>query len=157
MSRKWNIFDDQSNANYDAGNEIIYNTEVIHDYNDAYILVRGNSMIAGDIAAWVAFKNCAWFIKCITKINGTTTDDAEDLDLVVPMYNLLECSSNYSETCSPLFYSKDETADINNDITYGNNFRSLKYKTKLVRQIEAANKILENATTAVPLKHLSNF
>ena len=51
MSRKWNIFDDQSNANYDAGNEIIYNTEVIYDYNDAYILVRGNIIIAGDIAA----------------------------------------------------------------------------------------------------------
>ena len=45
VTRKWNIVNDQSNANYDVGNEIIYNTEVLKsnlcDYNDAYILVRG--------------------------------------------------------------------------------------------------------------------
>ena len=38
------------------------------------------------------------FIKCIKKIDGTTADDVEDLDLVMPMYNLLEQSSNYSNT-----------------------------------------------------------
>ena len=50
VTRKWNIFNDQSNANYDVGTEIIYNTEVLKsylcNYNDAYILVRGNIMIA---------------------------------------------------------------------------------------------------------------
>ena len=49
LTRKWNIFNDQSNANFDVGNEIIYNTEVLKsslcDYNDAYILVRGNITI----------------------------------------------------------------------------------------------------------------
>ena len=59
--------------------------------------------------AEVAFKNCAPFIKCITKIDGTTLDDAEHLDLVVTMYNLLEYRSNYSETTGSLwFYSKDK-------------------------------------------------
>ena len=48
-------------------------------------------------ATQVAFKSCAQFTKCITKINGTTIDDAEDLDLVMPMYNLIEYSSSYSE------------------------------------------------------------
>ena len=55
------------------------------------ILVKGSITVAGNIVAWVAFKNCEHFIKCITKI-----DDAEDLDLVMPMYNLLKYNSNYS-------------------------------------------------------------
>ena len=48
----------------------------------------------------MAFRNCAPWIKCITKIDGTTADDAEGLELVMPMYNLLEYSSNYSATTS---------------------------------------------------------
>ena len=46
----------------------------------------------------VSFENCATFTKCICKIDGTTIDDAEDLDLVMPVYNLIEYSSNYTET-----------------------------------------------------------
>ena len=62
-------------------------------------------------------------------------------------YNLLEYSSNYSETtCSIWFYSYGF-----NNITYGNNFKSSNYKTKLVGQTEALNRILENATIALPL------
>ena len=56
-----------------------------------------------------AFKKCAPFTKCIPKINGTTIDDAEDLDLFIPMYNLIEYSSNYSEAMKSFwFYSKNE-------------------------------------------------
>ena len=65
-------------------------------YNDAYILVRGNIATANNTVARVAFKNCAPFIKFITKIDATI-DDAEDLDLVMPMYNLLEYSMNNLE------------------------------------------------------------
>ena len=50
------------------------------------------------------FKNCAPFTKCITTIDVTTIDDAKDLDLVMPMYNLLEYSSNYSETTGSLWF-----------------------------------------------------
>ena len=53
-------------------------------------------MIAAD-ETQVASKNCARFTKCITKINGTTVDDAEDLHFLMPMYNLIEYSSGYSE------------------------------------------------------------
>ena len=57
----------------------------------------------------MAFKNWAPYTKCSTKVDGTITDDSEDLDLVMPMYNLLEYSSNYSEATRSLwFYSKDE-------------------------------------------------
>ena len=98
----------QSNANYAVRNEINNSTEVfksnLWDNNDAYILVRGNITTTGDNGAQVAFKNCAPFIKCTTKIDGTTIDDAEDLDLVTLMYNLLEYSSNYSETTGSLWF-----------------------------------------------------
>ena len=97
VTRKWNIVSDQSNINYDVGNEIMYNTEVLKsnfcDYNDAYSLVKGNVTIAGrNLVTKLAFKNCAAFTKCITKVDRTATDDVEDLDLVMSMYNLIEYS-----------------------------------------------------------------
>ena len=68
------------------------------------ILVRGGITVIAPPSTQVAFKNCAPFTKnwCITKIDETTTDDAEDLDLVMPMYNLIEYSSNYSESTKSL-------------------------------------------------------
>ena len=89
MTRKWNIVNNQSNGNYDVGNEIIYNTEVLKsnlcDHNDVYILVWSNIIVIEAPAAQVSFKNCVPFTKCITKIDGTTIDDAEDLDLAMSM------------------------------------------------------------------------
>ena len=99
LKRKWNIVNDQSNANYDVRNEIIFNTEVLKsnfcDYNSAYILVIGNITIIGHQVTQVA--NCAPFIKYITKNGGAGIDDAEELDLAMPMYYLIEYSSSYSE------------------------------------------------------------
>ena len=94
VTRKWNIVNDNSKTNYDVGNEIICNTEVLKsnlcDYNDAYILVRVNITIIGHQVTQVACKNCVPFIKCIKKIDGTTIDDAEDLDIIMSTYNLIE-------------------------------------------------------------------
>ena len=164
VSRKWNIVNDNSSANYGVWSEIVCNIKVlkydIFDYNNAYILVRGNVTIIGHPASQVAFKNCAPFTKYITKIDGTTIDDAEDLDLVMSMYNLIEYSSNYSETTRNLwFYSKDEANDFNADIAKTNNFKSFLYKAKLLENIEAdgINWILKNAKITVPLKCLRNF
>ena len=97
VSGNWNIVNDQSNVNYSVENEIMYSTEVLKsnlcDYNDDFIVVRcGINTIGRNLSTKVAFKNCAPFMKYITKINETTIDDAKDLDLVMPMYNLLECS-----------------------------------------------------------------
>ena len=87
--------------------------------------VKGGITIIAHAATQVAFKNCASFTKCITKIDGTTTDDAEDLDLAMPMYKLLKYSSNYSDTTGNLqFYSKDKATNFNPDIADGNNFKS---------------------------------
>ena len=71
-------------------------------FQDADILVRGVITIIGHTIAQVAFKNCAPLTRCITKIDGTTIHDPENLDLVMPMFNLLEYSSNYSETTGRL-------------------------------------------------------
>ena len=93
MTRSWNILNDWSN--YVVEFEIIYNTEVLKfnvcDYNDAYILIRGNIIIIRHQATQVVFKNCAPFTKFITKVDETTTDDAEDLDLVIAMNSMLKC------------------------------------------------------------------
>ena len=135
----------------------------ISDYNDAYILVRGDITVIVVIAAptkQVAFKNYAIFTIRITKTDGTTIDDAEDLYLVLPMFNLIEYSPNYFETTGSLwFYSKHEATGFNVDITNDNNLKSFEYKTKLSGNTAAAgaNGILKNARISVPLNYLSNF
>ena len=97
MTIKWNIVKDQSKAIYDVGNEIIYYKKFLKpnlcDCSDAYTSVRGDTFTtAHNNATPVAFKNRTPLIRCIAKIDGTTTDDAEDLDLVMPMYILIEYS-----------------------------------------------------------------
>ena len=88
VTRNWNIINDQSKANYSVGHKIIYSTEALNpnlcDYNDAHILVRGDiNIIARNATTQVTFKNCKPFTMCITKIDGTKIDDAENLDLVM--------------------------------------------------------------------------
>ena len=82
------------------------------DYRDAYILVKGiitvnNTAAAGaaanNINTKVIFKNCAPFTKCISEINNTQIDNAEYIDIVMPMYNLIEYSNNYSKTSGSLW------------------------------------------------------
>ena len=78
-------------------------------------------------------KNCTPFTQCITIIAGTTRDDAEDLNFVTSMYNLLEYSSKYSETTRSLwFHYKDEVINFNANILNTVDFKSFKYKAKLV-------------------------
>ena len=75
----------------------------------------------------VAFKNNAPFINCVSKINGVKTDNAEDLDVVMPMYNLLEYSKNYRKTTGSLWnYYRDEPSD-----PLSSNSESFKYKTSI--------------------------
>ena len=90
---------------------------------DAYIFVKGTITITGDghdAAArnldernkGVIFKNCAPFTKCISRINNTDIDNAHDIDIVMPMYNLIEYSDNYSKTSGSLWqYYKDDPND----------------------------------------------
>ena len=94
------------------------------DYADAHIYVKGNISIneEGNVAATrqaderekgVTFENCAPFTKCIGKTNNTDIDSAQDIDTVMPVYNLTEYSDNYSKTSGSLCqYYKDEPNDI---------------------------------------------
>ena len=100
------------------------------------------------------------YIKCITKIDGTTTYDAEDLDLVMAIYNLIEYSSNCSEKTGSLwFYYKDETNNFNAEIDNTNNFNSFECKTKLLEntKTDGANGIFKSATIIVLLRFSHNF
>ena len=112
---------------------MIYNTKLLKSnlcgYNDAYILVRDAFTVKAALATQVVFKNCAPFTKCITKIDGRSIDGAEDLDLVISMYNRIEYSSNYSETTGSLwFYSKDEETNFDANIENTDDFKSFKCK-----------------------------
>ena len=81
----------------------------------------------------LAFRNCASFIKCIPKFDGATIDDAKDSNRVMSMYNLIEYSLNYSKTTRNLwFYSIGEAINFNAYIANDNNFKSFKYKAKLL-------------------------
>ena len=92
------------------------------DYSDAYILVKGtiavnNTAAAGAIDADrnVIIKNCAPFTNCKSEINNIEIDNAQDIDMVIPMYNLIQCSDNYSKTSESLWqYCKDIPAVYNN-------------------------------------------
>ena len=103
-TRKQYVINDQNNTDYGEGNEdsttVKFETKVIKsnlcDYSDAYILVTGNiTATGGDANTRVAFKNCAPFTKCITHINDEHVDNADNLDIIMPMYNLIEYSDNY--------------------------------------------------------------
>ena len=103
VTRKWNIVNYQPNENYDARDEIIYNTKVLKcnlcNFNDAYILVRGDIInIVHQVTQVAPFKNCSPLNKYITKIDETTKDNAEDVHLIMSMFNLIEYSSDWSET-----------------------------------------------------------
>ena len=121
----------------------------------------------------VAFKNNAPFISCISKINGIKIDNAEDLDVVMPMYNLLKYSKNYEKTTGSLWnYYRDEPND-----PLSTNSESFKYKTSITRNAYKvdekitdddgneidnpkydANRVGKNeAKIVIPLKYLCNF
>ena len=104
------------------------------DSNYAYILIRGDIITtARNNPTPLASKRCAQLTKCITKNDGTTIDGAEGLDLVMPMYVLLEHNSNYSNTTgSSWFYSTDKATNFNADIVEGNKFKSFNYKAKFL-------------------------
>ena len=124
-TRKWYIINDQNNRQYDRGNEngstIKFETKVIQpnlcDYSDAYILVTGDIKVT-NIAADnnVAFKFFAPFTRCVTHINDEHVETAENLDIIMPMYNLIEYSGNYSESSGSLYQFKRDESPMNNDV-----------------------------------------
>ena len=117
-------------------------------------------------ATRLALKNCAPFIKCNLEINDEHVDTAENLDIVMPMYNLIEYSDNYQDSSATLYqYKRDEApeGDPIPNLT-ADHSSSFKYKFSLIGNIphiDGAGNVARvgrlNVKIVVPLKYLSNF
>ena len=115
------------------------------DYSDAYVHMKGtitvNNITAADANAnntnkKVIFKNCVPFTICVSEIKRTQVDNAKDIDIVIPMYNLIECSDNYSKTSGSLWqYCKDIPA-VNNNNAFVDFTDSFNFKVKMTGQTE---------------------
>ena len=176
-TKKWYIINDENNTNYGVNKDtgannpdtIKYDTGVLKpnlcDYTEAYILVDGTIRTEGALdSTRLALKNCAPFTKCNLEINDEHVDTAENLDIVMPMYNFIEYSDNYQDSSATLYqYKRDEPPEVDTiaDLAV-NTSSSFKYKANLLGNIDAAipNVAREarlNVKIVVPLKYLSNF
>ena len=154
------------------------------DYSDAYILVRGTITVTAPGANNDAdnirdkrnrpliLKNNAPFVSCITRINGELIEDADDLDIVMSMYNLLEYSKNYRKTIGSLYnYYRDELSDDADDKNFHNikvvNSNTFKYKNKITgstynvdagaQGYDVNKNVTQEVELAISLKYLGNF
>ena len=152
VTREYVRVNSLSNA-YNENKSIRFKTPMLRsdlcDYSDAYILVKGTITVtapgvnnnANNIRDKrnkpVILKNNAPFVSCITRINGELIKDADDLDIVMSMYNLLEYSKHYRKTIGSLYnYYRDELSDDADDNNFDNikvvNSNTFKYKNKLI-------------------------
>ena len=168
----WNF--DESIETYAVNKQIKFKTSILRsslcDYSNAYILVKGSILVnntagvgddANNTGKKALFKNCAPFTDCISKINNTQVDNAKDIDIVMPMYNLIEYSDNYSKTSGSLWQYCKEIPAVNNDgnivdFNGANATDSFNFKTKITGQTDNNGRI-DNIEIMVPLKYLSNF
>ena len=112
----------------------------------------------------VAFNNCAPFTRCVTHINDENVETAENLDIIMSMYNLIEYSDNYADSFGSLYQFKRDESPTNDDRNFSNvaldNSTSFKYKASILRKADDADrndKSLKNTKIVVPLKNLFNF
>ena len=109
-TRNWVEINDHIRGAYSSNKKIRFKTAMLRyslcDYRDAYIFLKGNISVNNTAAEGAAanntnrkviFKNCAPFTNCISKINNTQIDNAEYIDIVMPIYNLIEYCDNYSK------------------------------------------------------------
>ena len=172
-TKNWVEINDESRGAYNVNSQIKFKTIMLKssfsDYSDAYILVRGTIGVNNTAAAAAAvnnddkkviFKNCAPFTNYISEINNTQVDNAKDIDIVMPLYNLIEYSDNYAKTTGSLWqYCKDIPARNNNNIiinfTVDNRTDSFNFKVKFTGQ--TGDDGTKDVEIMVPLKYLSNF
>ena len=172
-TKNWIEINDESRDTYNANSQIKFKTTMLKsslcDYSDAYILVKGTISVNNTAAAGadanntgkkVIFKNCAPFTNWISKINNTQVDNAKEIDIVMPMYNLIEYNDNYAKTSGSLWqYCLDILPlDNNNAITFfteANLPDSFNFKAKITGQ--TGDDGTKNVEIMVSLKYLSNF
>ena len=172
-TRNWIEINDESRGTYNVNSQTKFKTTMLKsslcDSGDAYILVKGTISVNNTAGAGVAvnntnknviFKNCAPFANCISEINNTQIDNAKDIDIVMPMYNLIEYSDNYAKTTRSLWqYCKDIPALNANDeiiaFNKNNTTDSFNFKVKITGQ--SKDNGTKDVEIMVPLKYLSNF
>ena len=177
---------------YNENKSIRFETPMLRsdlcDYADVYILVNGTITVAGNRPRDrqnkpVILKNNAPFVSCVTRINGELIEDADDLDIVMPMHNLLEYSKNYRKTIGSLHnYYRDELKDDGDNNNFANNnvvsSNSFQYKNKIIGNTynidstivpaaggarvanpnyDANNSGKKSIELGIPLKYLGNF
>ena len=172
-TRNWVEINDESRGAYNVNSQIKFKTTMLKsslcDYSDAYILVKGTISVnntaaqgaaANNTSKKVIFKNCAPFTNCISEINNTQIDNAKDIDIVMPMYNLIEYSDNYAKTTGSLWqYCKGIPVLNANDgiiiFEEGNLTDPFNFKVKITGR--TGNNGTKDVEIMVPLKYLSNF
>ena len=173
---------------YNENQSIRFKTPMLRsnlcDYSDAYIFVEGTITVTAPGVnnntnnirdkrnRPLILKNNAHFVSCITRINGELIEDANDLDIVMSMYNLLEYSKNYRKTIGSFYnYYRDELSDDVDDNNFDNikvvNSNTFKYKNKIIGNtydVDAGAQgydVNKNGTQEVeltiPSKYLGNF
>ena len=173
---------------YNENKSIRFKTPMLRsslcDYSDAYILVKGTITVTAPGVnnntnnirdkrnRSLILKNNAPFVSCITRINGELIEDANDLDILIPMYNLLEYSKNYRKTIGSLYnYYRDELSDDADDNNFDNikvvNSNTFKYKNKIIgntynvdagaQGYDVNKNGKQEIELAIPLKYLGNF
>ena len=151
-TRNWIEINDESRGAYPVNKQIKFKTPMLRsslcDYADAYILVKRNITVnntaaegaaANNAVKKVIFKSCAPFTNCISKISYTQIDNAEYIDIVMSMYNLIEYNDNYSKTSETLSQYRKDIPAVNNagnifDFTATNTTDSFQFKIKITDQ-----------------------
>ena len=168
-TRNWVEINDEARGTYSPNKQIKFKTSMLRsslcDYSDEYILGNGNITVNNTAADGadanndnenVIFKNCAPFTNCISKINNADIDNAKYIDIVMPIYNLIEYSDIYSKTCGSLWqYCKEIPAVNNNGNIVDFNSAAANRKAKITGQTNNNGRI--DVEIMVPLKYLSNF
>ena len=173
ITKKWvKVWDQSGSADgrYKPNKQIRFETSMLRsdlcDYSDAYIVLKGTITVTDpndvNYDKKLAIKNNAPFTSCISKTNNTLIDNAEDLDIVIPMYNLLEYSKNYRNTTGSLwnFYRDEPNSGIggrNNNVNYSiKDSKSFDYKASITGKLNGIDRT-KDVEIVVPLKYLSNF
>ena len=172
-TKNWFEINYESRGAYNVNSQIKFKTTMLKsslcDYSDTYILVKGTINVNNTAAAGasvnnddkkVIFKNCATFTNCMNEINNIQVDNAKDIDIIMPMYNLIEYSDNYAKTSGILWqYCKDILARNNNnqieEFIRGNLTDPFNFKVKFTGQTDDDG--TKDVEIIVPLKYLSNF
>ena len=165
------VHDQSSSAEdrYKPSKQIRFKTSLLRSdlchFGDAYIVIKGTITVINPNDAnynkKLALKNNAPKF-CISKINNTLIDNAEDLDIVMSMYNLFEYSKNYRKATRSLWnYYRDEpnggVGGENNNVNVSiKDSKSFDYKTSITVKLEGIN-TTKDTEIIMPLKYLSNF